>query len=1509
MADNNVIKRHEGRDKTPENAKKQRFWQKDTKFMRGLRVAQERAGKGLEHVPLTPQRGRMKRREQAGMTGAAVAEGITKGNQQLIDAMQNQKAEEAAPSAMEGSSPKGEGVAEGKFDTEFLREFTEAIRRGQSRTGGALGMTLTEVVTNELFIDAIRTKAVETPLEQVDAEYGERMLDIREDLADELASGQVKELNADRLDILLATMVGSKYVVTDSDELVYKRDSEGNIMTINNQPVPKETWDRDDEKIRIINEQEIVVRWPEDLPLPPDSFFRFVESLAQRKYSGEEGEFLGTLMKSFAEKRYTCPETNEETMKNLLDYRYVDDYLERKSSEPIDVAVQNFTGLLMDVLLTPTSQMHEELDAPGTGYFVEIEGFGPCRTSRAAEARSKYEQFGPVEQAKEKAEESVDEANQKLLKVANTTEALRAQFDQAKQEMETTNQKYQKILQLKQLAKQGKVDVPEDQLKKQKAAAEGELGEARENMNSAKQKLTRAESLLAQATAEKKQADRDYREKLTAYETHPLKNEVLAMRREEEENFSKVVRDTTDHFRAKIVEAREINEDLLDTLADRVEKWMDNLTITNLLKDVDELMRERSQLGGILMVQEAKDMPDDVKETANIARRVLRSRVDEFEKKLEEFSGSEEKDIRGKIKEADLPPAVERKFLDVAEAMRNMKLGNDFIEQHQVSELRKLRYPLRNAAKRAVEVLNERTVDNLGEITQAQFIIARMIWESSSMEVKPRVQGSEGRWRRFWNKVFWNFFTAESWIGKGRKRRQPGEPRGGKLLRMYRWAFKETVDDLFRFPTDSVVGRNPNTRKAHRYGWYKRFMRGIWKGALKAYLIVSIAAAVISSPPKDNLGWAEKYLLPWNWNWSHYISHFWRPPWEWHHSVDTPLSHRRIIDDSYDIPERLPMRADRYYEKAYGVSGEERLDWLRDHESALTYFQERTTLKKVSKVWDLGVDNVKTCARPKGVAASKSQQEENEKQAKASREGAQEISEGREEQVQEEKASEEPSEEQMSRRQRQIVRLMKRFGVAVPESCNDLGIREWPEGALDVMEYEPLTRTPGGGRDFSPDPGEKLDRWEPGYPFCCTIGLEWSPVEDGLMLNKHKTNEFIDYLQAQERNGAKIGLSYMDGHTRDWARKGYLISKQKRQVMSDFKIHDLDRVNFVIAQDSERIGKRLLQPIVEKEVEVAVPAPGEEAPDAGATAEREERTVRLKKAESIAPEARAAFLAEWERMIVSRNKEIEPLRERVDDSLLEETFEATVEKGRSEGWVIEMTEQHARQMLLKQFADFQLDESSAFILLSPDSQPIREYLSAFDREGAPYRLNPRLLNEFMEELQMHMDEGGDVQDYNPFTVPMGSRAQWAISAGYINEVEQFEAGGNQSRESGDASAQRELQEFWQAQSDTEFGIMVDTLIENLYADEGRAGNTVRSAFDGDRERTEAMMRSEIYRIVTGDNRRAERMRGDWTLQLREPEEEGGSRTVTIENPDSARRGINSYVLGRLARIQRARNSD
>jgi len=293
----------------------------------------------------------------------------------------------------------------------FNKILINALRRGNVRAEGyeTSDDLIRTVMCQDQFIAIVANQdQLPTPLEEVSPKYKEQMVKVRERLAKMLRERTVEELSADDLDILYVSLIGLKSVMVRGGKA--------------------EFWGG----------------WEADCPSPPEAFFAFLENVAKTESQGTEGEYIGSVLKQLAERKSLTTDAKLKVNRALVDPNYVDTYLEQKSNEPIERTVDEFRGIVQEVMETPSNKIHEETGVPGLGLEkvskAEVEAAeGPVR-DKEPELRQAQAVLQAAEQKRADAKERIDQAREKGEIVGDKVEQVRQLEEGLDREVEAAEQ-------------------------------------------------------------------------------------------------------------------------------------------------------------------------------------------------------------------------------------------------------------------------------------------------------------------------------------------------------------------------------------------------------------------------------------------------------------------------------------------------------------------------------------------------------------------------------------------------------------------------------------------------------------------------------------------------------------------------------------------------------------------------------------------------------------------------------------------------------------------------------------------------------------------------------------------------------------------------------------------------------------------------------------------------------------------------------------------------------------
>lgn len=1264
-----------------------------------------------------------------------------------------------------------EKAIQGGYMTEFNRFFLDAIRRGQSRTiqAGSADSIIREVVTNDTFIRAIANCTIRTPLEQMDSEYGKEMAGRRQRLAQQLINAKsqkefmIGELTAHELDIMYATMLG-----TGEDDAITKT------------PGAVEIWKN--------------APWPSELPKPPEAFFLFLESVAVREKPGDKSAFIGNVLKKLSVAR-TFVDTQETTLRTLVDGAHINEYLANTSAYPIDTAVESFHSLVAGVLATPTGELDAVLGVPGIGY---ERGYKQA----LSEKQAWVEQAG---QAVAQNKVSLDQA------VAAHEVAVRG-VETAQAEVNRYTEYKKKTDKGQTVTLQGGIE-----LKKNDPRIAQALVKANAALEAKKAELVSAEKWLDSSKAAMAKVAKE----LSRRESELAKFQAEA-------SPQSLAHELASHFKSLLEDNRDSSVDF-SLVGDRIAPRLQNPVVESLLAKAQELLRERDEFAHVFVGSQLADAASGEgapkgQSTTDVAHSIIGYRLPQFENKVAELEAA--------IEAAELPDNADASskepFRGIVRGLRHFGVQSDFIGE-QIGKVRAAHgQPLRKAVQVSVRTLGERSYRNIAGITDAEKIAARMAYEARSGEIEGRPGRSEGKWTRFWQNVRYHLFTAESWVSTDRQR-------PGKLVKLYRWSIADDISGLH--PGNwfqSIPGRRPDGSRYPRKT--PRFIDSIWGLAWKTYFIgMPLFGAAITTQqftwynPATWIGRPATLLAESIHGGPIYVSdsqnHLYYT-WTIFMPKESERQQRRVIDDSYDIPARLPSRGDAYYREAYGVGTHRlaneqddagktrRLEWLQRHQDVLTFFQERTTLNMEVQARVVG-DRPENCFTTRAPGPVREQATAPTAAPTATPTAAPTATPA-------ESATAAPTAPPPQSN--------------APNSCKSLNVTT----AELARDYRPIS--------------DQNDRFEPGMKVCCTIQVSSRRVPDGLRLNTFMSDAFIDMLMATETGGGRVDYPYLTsaGNRARWAREWYLVTPSEAGIISRFGINERDNVRFLLMQGVE--ASALMLPRCSSEPE---------SPEFMRPERRNEFTVAWRT--EVSRLMTAAMPAPLEGQPAPAPAD--PLMQDATGEVLEQAFNTV--KGQHADWFQDRTHPYERRQAAMQVQELQVQTETALDVLVAQ-RDILDLLKQF-RSNGQYTINSGRSDEFIQVLDQHKRMGGSLDDFSPFSTAAnaGSRVQWAIAMGYMEATDIYtntatarpgapDAGpvaANSARPAGPApiaDLTQEAQRFYTNPANEPFTRFFDGVMGGAFSNRATSQlyeGVKASRFGGDQARMERALKMDFYTLL------------------------------------------------------------
>lgn len=452
------------------------------------------------------------------------------------------------------------------------------------------------------------------------------------------------------------------------------------------------------------------------------------------------------------------------------------------------------------------------------------------------------------------------------------------------------------------------------------------------------EQLEQANETLDLAEIEKEQADAEYDEAVTRRtEAHGLLKQLVANYNAlatEDMAREKRLRSLVDTFRDTLLEQSDASD--LKQLPDRMQ-WAQNPEVKRILEDMDEVLADRELLRSAIgeeyekaIAQKKKDEPAPA--PLEVAEKTLSRELAEQKEKVEE--------LKGKVESANLPEEVKAEMRKVLASVEDLSVPRAMIEPKKDKVRRRYAYPLVEVTKEALKKLEEDESLRIGEISDKEWVIARTIWERSGEGLDSKPVGG----RKFWDRLGDGIIRWTTTL-YGVKKVFKFAAKWSTLAALHRNLIsKQRREPIPNRKENGEVDEENPTVKAFGLFTLRQFHKGLLHLMFLAYLTTTFVIGMKYSPSLSE--------------------HYWRGPIEsraYLVPAERRRSVRRVIGDSYDIPDRLKTRGNDYYREAYGVTQEENLDWLAKNDAVLRFFQERRTLKRV-RSWERLEDTPQTCS-------------------------------------------------------------------------------------------------------------------------------------------------------------------------------------------------------------------------------------------------------------------------------------------------------------------------------------------------------------------------------------------------------------------------------------------------------------------------------------------------------------------------------------------------------------------
>ncbi len=466
-----------------------------------------------------------------------------------------------------------------------------------------------------------------------------------------------------------------------------------------------------------------------------------------------------------------------------------------------------------------------------------------------------------------------------------------------------------------------------------------QMVEQLKSQNAGPDQLQQAEETLELAEIEKEQADAEFdavharreRAHLGLKQLVEGYNVLATEAMERERRLVSLV----DTFRDTLLEQRDATE--LDQLPSRME-WAQNPEVKKLLEEMDEVLGDRELLIAAIIEEHAravaqKNKDDPAPEVLEVAENKLSREMGEQKEKVDE--------LKEKIERANLPEEVKADMRKIVASIEDLSIPRSMVDPKKEKVRKRYGYPLVEVTKEALKKLEEDESLRIGEISDREWVIARTIWERSGDEMASRQIKKRGFFDRLGDGIVrWGTTTYG-------------------IRKVLRFAFKWTTltalhkNLISKHRREPIPNRKENgeideqnpTVKAFGLFTLRQFHKGLLHLTFLAYAITTLVIGIKYSPSLSD--------------------HYWRGPIEsrgWLVPAERQKTYRRVIGDSYDLPNRLAERGEDYYRDAFGVSKSENLQWIAKNTDVLRFFQERRSLRRVKSYEENLADTPETCS-------------------------------------------------------------------------------------------------------------------------------------------------------------------------------------------------------------------------------------------------------------------------------------------------------------------------------------------------------------------------------------------------------------------------------------------------------------------------------------------------------------------------------------------------------------------
>ena len=375
-----------------------------------------------------------------------------------------------------------------------------------------------------------------------------------------------------------------------------------------------------------------------------------------------------------------------------------------------------------------------------------------------------------------------------------------------------------------------------------------------------------------------------------------------------------------------------------------------------------------------------------------------------------------------------------------------------------------------------------------------------------------------------------------------------------------------------------------------------------------------------------------------------------------------------------------------------------------------------------------------------------------------------------------------------------------------------------------------------------------------------TLYMNTVPIADGLVLNKVNSDRFVDTLMAMEKSGAnghgflgernvlfgnrKLDYRFMQANGMAWEDSGFLLPKERLELMERFGIKDNGNSLFLMLQPGVA---DMLAPYSQ----LGVSSRYIERPD--------------------------DFVTAWRDSVKSLCDE-DPTVTAVSSGDLRNVFDSTVSQGLGTTVRDATAEFQEAQIMMKLGANYTLGEVTKNLLRDTANADVRGLLMQFGGISG-YHLNPgrvegfvQRLAEYKKKIDPQTGKMGDIKDFSPFA--QGKWVGWALGQGY------FQAGAFTKDEALRAS-----------ETDAKLKPQGGKLSEEAKSFYASAGGSSVDKMLTDMGAGDAQ-KATAYELVTGNSERATSFRTQAGITVTGT---GAGMTVSIPDKERAKACLSRYL--------------